>query len=89
MDSELTSTRAQSFVVLIVGPEDGWLVSLLNALVAVRGPSQLRASLSHQRKEKPAPIRSTPEIVQISTWRKFKRHPASTQHISEPLRRLA
>jgi hypothetical protein len=89
MDSELTSTSEQSLVALIVGPADGWLVSLLNALVALRGPSQLRASFSHQRKEKPSPIRSTPEIVQISTWRKFKRNPASTQHCSETLRGLA
>jgi hypothetical protein len=35
MDFEITSTTAQSFVTLIVGPEDGWLVSLLNALVTL------------------------------------------------------
>jgi len=88
MDSALTSARARSFVAPTVGPEGGWLVSLLKAVVPSR-PSQLLACFSHQREEEPSPVRSTPEIVEISTWRKFKRHPASTQHISESLRRLA
>jgi hypothetical protein len=85
MDSELTS-RAQSFFAL-VGPDDGWLVSLCNALVAHRGP-WLRASFSHQREEKPSPIRSTSQIVQIGARRQLQRNPATPQHRSEALRGL-
>jgi hypothetical protein len=70
MDFDLTSTTAQSFVALVVEPANGWRVSLLNALVALRRPSQLLASFSQQRKEEPSPIRSTAEIVQIGASRK-------------------
>jgi hypothetical protein len=61
----------------------------LNALVALCCPRHLHASFGHQPEEKTSTIRPTPEIIQISTWRKLKRNPAWTKHSSEPLRRLA
>jgi len=89
MDSDLTSSRAQSFAAPITGPEDGGLLPFLNAPVGLCRPGQLHASFSYQREEVSSPIRSTSEIVQVSAWRQFQRDPSTTKDRSEVLRGLA